>query len=710
MKIRNKKTGEIIEVGANELAKYGLAPPVQTQVQAPVVQQTSTQQTPQVQSPSGGFLGNVLKSGGNAATGIGGALLNVLNPNMEKNTVANLARLGIGAGELLIPGEQGAEKYARAAGDFYNQRYGVTDLLKGDLGAMGKKVGNTLYNDPVGAALDLSAVLGMGGGVVSKAGKLSGLEGVANAGAKASKLSRVVDPIQVAGKVINPQLAKVVGGVAKKAEEIGYKMPTKILKATAPRVTKFEEVLPKGQTINDFITENNLVGNGGQAFKKSNEIIGKLQEEYNTLARAKTKTIKPTDFTSSIDNEIANIKATNYTPEGRQIIDRLENIKEEFMKGVASNNEISGVPIDKFTNMKTSTIGKASKLDTINLDAQRIAGRAMINTIEKYAPGSKELGVKLQQMREFNSLAAKVPSGINTNLLGILKPSGSGAAIGAMVGGLPGAIIGTGAGIASQNPTVMNLLGKASSAVGRNTVPIAQKTAQIGAGLERQGNLMRLLTPGNNQNQQNNNEAGSNTQVTSSIPPTDIGVTQATPPPVQNYLTGRSPEQHYKAYQRALAAGDTTNAALIRKSFEDETAYQKTQKSTGKGNITSSIDMMETLYAPGKSDSLSMGKNTVGLGAVTGRGGVAYKKLSDQNYVDRLESYKTQMALVAGAINQAAGAGVLNGGEYERLAMKSFPNEYTSETVAKNWFANARKVLESIPTDRQQELQQYLQQ
>ena len=87
--------------------------------------------------------------------------------------MANLGRLAVGAGELLIPGEQGAEKYARAAGNFYDQRYGISDLLKGNLQGVQEKAGNTLYNDPVGAALDLSAVLGLGGGALSKQEKLS---------------------------------------------------------------------------------------------------------------------------------------------------------------------------------------------------------------------------------------------------------------------------------------------------------------------------------------------------------------------------------------------------------------------------------------------------------------------------------------------------------------------------------------------------------
>lgn len=180
--------------------------------------------------------------------------------------------------------------------------------------------------------------------------------------------------------------------------------------------------------------------------------------------------------------------------------------------------------------------------------------------------------------------------------------------------------------------------------------------------------------------------------------------------PQQNYLTGRPPEDHYQAYMRAMQAGDKRAAAQLYSLYEDETKYQKAQKPTGKGNVTSSIDMMEQLYAPGTNQSLSMGKNTVGLAGLTGKAGVEIRKQTDQDYVDKLNSYKTQMALVAGAINQAAGAGVLNGGEYERLAMQSFPNEYTSEKVAKDWFANARRVLESMPADRAEVLQSILNQ
>lgn len=42
-------------------------------------------------------------------------------------------------------------------------------------------------------------------------------------------------------------------------------------------------------------------------------------------------------------------------------------------------------------------------------------------------------------------------------------------------------------------------------------------------------------------------------------------------------LTGHTPEEIYQGYQKALAAGDRTNASALRQMFEDEVAWQKTQ-------------------------------------------------------------------------------------------------------------------------------------
>jgi hypothetical protein len=212
---------------------------------------------------------------------------------------------------------------------------------------------------------------------------------------------------------------------------------------------------------------------------------------------------------------------------------------------------------------------------------------------------------------------------------------------------------------------------------------------------------------------------GIETQTTPTTTPTTEGVqTGSLSTPIQTQptttkqttLTGYTPEQLYAGAMKAYKAGDKSSYNQLKSMYDDETSYQEKQAKKKTGGTEASIGMMEKLYGAGTNKSLSMGSKTTLLGGgVQARAKTEYKKLKDQDFVDRLNTYKTQMALVAGAINQAAGAGVLNGGEYERLAMKSFPNEYTSETVAKQWFSNARSVLESIPADRASELSTYLQ-
>jgi hypothetical protein len=169
---------------------------------------------------------------------------------------------------------------------------------------------------------------------------------------------------------------------------------------------------------------------------------------------------------------------------------------------------------------------------------------------------------------------------------------------------------------------------------------------------------------------------------------------------VKPSLTGYTVDQLGAGMRAAMADGNTKAFDELKKYYDMEVKNQGLG-----GGATASIDMMEKLYAPGTSESLSMGENTVGLPGIASRGMVGAKKLLDQGYVNRLQSYNTQRALVAGAINKALGAGTLQGNEYQRLAMESFPNEYTSEQVAQDWFANAREVLNTLPPDRAAALQ-----
>jgi len=204
---------------------YGKAPSVSSQPIKMTRQQYDQKYGSGVEKPKtiGGFASNVVSSGANAVGGIVSSVLNVANPDMQKNTVANLAKLSKGAVQLadptkdnkiadrisgiipgakkitdfLAPGNQ--EETARNVGKFYDQRYGVSDAFKGDFKGAKQKIVNTAYNDPVGTAMDISSVIGGAGALARGAGAASKVAGLSRVGQTLEKVSRFADPLQVAG-------------------------------------------------------------------------------------------------------------------------------------------------------------------------------------------------------------------------------------------------------------------------------------------------------------------------------------------------------------------------------------------------------------------------------------------------------------------------------------------------------------------------------
>lgn len=120
--------------------------------------------------------------------------------NVIKDTVAPLAdpwgtakgigRLAAGGVEKLIPGEQGHEKYADAAGQFFADRYGSVAGLK-----------RTLRDDPAGFLADASVPLTLGGAAAARAPGVVGKVG------RAAQIAGKVEPIVGTGKVV-----KTIGG------------------------------------------------------------------------------------------------------------------------------------------------------------------------------------------------------------------------------------------------------------------------------------------------------------------------------------------------------------------------------------------------------------------------------------------------------------------------------------------------------------------
>lgn len=148
---------------------------------------------------------NVPASGMRFISDVTSGLVNVFNPDMEKNTVVNLGKMLIGSGGNTVETIAGAmgvenpedlmnlpgEELASAVGQFYADRYGgVERVLK------------TVQEDPVGFLADVSLAFTAGGTVLKGAGAATKAAGLTKAGSTISKVGRAVDPLKYAGKAV----------------------------------------------------------------------------------------------------------------------------------------------------------------------------------------------------------------------------------------------------------------------------------------------------------------------------------------------------------------------------------------------------------------------------------------------------------------------------------------------------------------------------
>ena len=139
------------------------------------------------------------------------------------------------------------------------------------------------------------------------------------------------------------------------------------------------------------------------------------------------------------------------------------------------------------------------------------------------------------------------------------------------------------------------------------------------------------------------------------------------------------------------------------KKFKD--AYdiqQKAQKTSSdkesEGSAVNALTQLEDLYFGTKDDkgSLSLGEKSVGLSGLLSKAGATVKKQTDQAFVDRLQNYKQTQSFLVGVLNKARDAGVLNAGEYE-VMINNMPDEYSTETQAKDYFSEVKKFLQNKP-------------
>jgi hypothetical protein len=153
----------------------------------------------------------------------------------------------------------------------------------------------------------------------------------------------------------------------------------------------------------------------------------------------------------------------------------------------------------------------------------------------------------------------------------------------------------------------------------------------------------------------------------------------------------QDPMQSLMMAQQMLGPGAKPNEIISLAKYLD-TQTKTSAAENNKAQLNNAVGEMERLYGIGTGNSLSQGDTTVGPGGLVSRVGQDLKKSTNQDYANRLASYKQMTSLAAGILNQARGAGTLNSGEFE-VMMQNIPNEYTSEEQARDWFSNVRAML-----------------
>lgn len=257
-------------------------------------------QAPQKKT-AGGFMGNVVTSGIKAVGDIGGALINTVNPDMEKNTVANLGKLVLGTLQYIDPTQALGTKYeknAKAVGQFYLDRYGSLDKVK-----------NTLYNDPVGMALDVASVLSGVGGIAkggavgaAKLGELGTAAKLGKVGNAFSKAASFTDPLSLigkgAGKVTSGTRAKLISGLDKAGENI-------VTRGIGNPAAQAKAAQKAGRSVSSFIDEYNLYDRSPEsAAKVSKSIIDK----YDELALRSGSNVPMGQVIQAFENEILRLR------------------------------------------------------------------------------------------------------------------------------------------------------------------------------------------------------------------------------------------------------------------------------------------------------------------------------------------------------------------------------------------------------------------
>ncbi len=395
----------------------------------------------------GGFLKNTAKSAGRLVTDTGSAIVNIVNPDMEKNTVANLSKLAVGAGQLLIPGEQGQEDKARAVGNFYKDRYGGWD-----------KIGNTLYNDPVGVVADVATVATGAGGALrgagaaaTKLGSVSRAGQLTRAGATLSKLGNAIDPLLASTKLAGSGVRAAGSKLSSTARTLAEDLPTRGLGNPGAQA---KAKIKAGQSTSEFMRRYNWYDRSSDSVES---ITKDLSKKYDDKALRSGTSVQTGQIVTQIDAAIeklqqgvngvisdSDVKAIEELTRRKQQL--LQAIGGEFKDGVQTSSPVQAKTSD-LTRYRREVIDKDIPQSTYNLDAQAsgtVRGTKTMRdflrkSINSTDPELERIGLDIGQGKALEKVAKGYESrAANRQLFNFTKLGSAG--IGSVLAGVPGVV------------------------------------------------------------------------------------------------------------------------------------------------------------------------------------------------------------------------------------------------------------------------------
>lgn len=447
----------------------------------------------------GGFASNVVKSGVDNLVGMGSAAINTLNPDLGQNTLVNMGRLGLGTLQKADPTKSKIiskgiaqmtglsnvsnmdkmygkstdyQPQAEAVGKFYKDRYGGVENIK-----------KTLYEDPTGAALDASVVLGGGAGLAKGVAGVTGSTNAARIATALGTASKYTNPLTYAGKAAGlaaKPMVKASNWFAKEAESLptrgmGNPMGLEKAKGVSP--------LPMDQLFEKY----NTWDRAPESFQAG---IDMAKKQGTKLAQTAEQTGSKVDLLKVLDELDGNIKKLSSKAEtsdkAAAALDELFRRRKMLVKAIGEESytplkvspaKVTEIKQDFQGDVPDSDFGKPMSEMNKALGTKR-AYQSLIGGIEEAVPGTKNLGreesalIRLKKIAKNQEARSGARQNVNFSKMG-------GAGLGGLIGGIPGAIQGFALEQIANSPQFLRVASKGARSLGNVFSKLGEKAPSI---------------------------------------------------------------------------------------------------------------------------------------------------------------------------------------------------------------------------------------